>query len=537
MGNKPVVGHEVSTNLLVDSTPLDMWVPVLIGPKKYVMKRARDLVPRNRVGVNKEGSEKTLEELEPLMELFSDYVETRDVVFCMTGDGKQTPRFKIELIRGIAEKLEIDLESRLLERENPLEGDEFDRMVDYLVGREVPEPTARRWLNGEVVIPYRRNLELIREDIPVAEHLSDELETRGGVISSAYKYWKVSRQQLMKELGRLRRLGEGVSVEGGEAREDEPSINVSDMEVVKGVVELLEKEGELSRNLSFAWVRRTRPLRRDIREPSGIVYRGLARDIPPELGFEETSMNRIYHDHLVVTDAFHDVLHKEAIRRTSERGPVLTESFTGTLMWTFMAEKHLSYLDPYIAEALEVLREGGEDLFNNLESLADSIYRGIHDGEVDIIYGVEEGTAKKLFEAYDTLRRALPHLYFVYLRDSNIKARIETGAQEGSPKDVKALDKRLVKTRKELIEVYDIDMNTRMVPTIYVKSQTALVYSRSMEVLRENPLEMARLYKKTGIELMTIEEVKDIFERNGVPRGVEFIDSANTPIMYFYHKL
>ncbi len=520
---------EVVTSVFSPVASPNSWVYVVVYEGVYVRKKVKDLMPGDRVMLEKEvAAGLTIEDLEPYMELFLDYTLARDTIIVERKDGCFVPRFRNDLVVGISRILGNDvggLEDRLLEGKEPLHEDERSDIVAYLVERGINISTATSWVDGEVVLPIRRTLACVADDDSRLKQFYGELSAKSGDLYRAYNYWKVARQKLMRTIGDIgKKMRGSPSIASESERESEP---ITKMPVVDGVIRILAEDRLLDRRIAFGKVtkkRRASQERATVDRPS---YKGFAREPPSGRDFREINMKRLHYDQIVLVDALSEILYKE-VRRTTGRA-----EYFGNHLLMYLVSRHSRYSDPVIKDSVASLATAdGEELlfYNRLCELTDEVYREMHTGELDKRYKLRNGDVKKLFETCLTLKSALPasyHQHDVLMRRFLSRIRKEEIREMRKRKRIPK-DLEIDRLERELKSVYDIDYS-RALPTIEFKNVMFIDdYETFIAELEANYLAVRRSsFDQTGTSLYSRGEVNEIFDRYGLRRVKRFIRDVN----------
>lgn len=193
----------IETTLLNSFVGEDSWV-VVKARDGYARKKGRDLQVGDRVVVANEGIDKTLEEVEPVLEESVRYRVARDTVYATSQRGRRVPVFRKLLLEGVANPATENLEAKVF-REGGADFTEHDyrgfraAVLSYV---DVAESTVGAWLKGEVLAS--RDWGQFAKLVPVHpgfQALADSYEQDVG-FHNAYALYVGTRRTIMGYLAK-----------------------------------------------------------------------------------------------------------------------------------------------------------------------------------------------------------------------------------------------------------------------------------------------------------------------------------------------
>ena len=207
MGN---FAYLVKTTLGSDVLGIHELLKVNIAQDEYLTKHAYDLNVGDRVVYCNESIETTLEEVIPVLERSERYRYSREVLHEQNKDGRYVPRFRIELVKGLCDRLGISpLEDLVLQQYNA----DFDletkkRMVTEvktLLEREslsLTDQTIRAWIDGEVISPKDWHVYHALNPLSTSFGLWHTLQGNMGSFHFNYKLYTTIHKNIMSYLAR-----------------------------------------------------------------------------------------------------------------------------------------------------------------------------------------------------------------------------------------------------------------------------------------------------------------------------------------------
>ena len=191
-------------------------VPVLLG-KSYTVKLARDLHPGDILVGRDEFIDKTLEDVEPILDQDQRYHRARLSVHEVNRNGDSIPRLRTLLLRGLVNH-DATLESTILKEEGDDFGlDQYHSFAEQVHSavQGVQEEAVLDWLRGETLAPRDwANLDRLRAINPEFATLYASAGQPGG-FQEAYELYTGVRRTVMSHLAQRRGDGSGNGSENG----------------------------------------------------------------------------------------------------------------------------------------------------------------------------------------------------------------------------------------------------------------------------------------------------------------------------------
>ncbi len=578
----------IETTLLNSFVGEDSWV-VVKARDGYARKKGRDLQIGDRVVVKNEGIDKTLEEVEPVLEESVRYRVARDTVYATSQRGRRVPVFRKLLLEGLADPDTENLEAKIFR-----DGADFTEQ-DYRGFRatllsyvDVAESTAGAWLKGEVLAP--RDWGQFAKLAPVHsgfQALADSYEQDIG-FHDAYALYVGTRRTIMGYLakrGKKQRTDTDHPIPPGTSGDED---NGGDSGGVGGNVTRGKYASEISLVVSrfmeeiddtTSAARVTKILTcngkkhgtpHEKPQPDPHLKRGILIEQIDHLAGPARSMNDLAREQYILQQALFDTCNLFYMRLIDEtlgeeqeltqRG--LTENtkltFTLPTLTPYTVIQLLPHTTQFERTIFSVNRHGfmqltagqisEEELDGILKRAYEAFETHLRSGQIDAWLGTEPNTISTIIDYAREYASLLPKAHFdrvgvigsLKYAEAKYMAMKNTPQKQGKAREIKrqeeqvrelaAKDRRLLAYLRETYGLRDDYSLHKSFFFSYHNDRLGLTGVRPDEVeaqSRDDLLRYKRQYEAAGKQFFTRTDVRMFLTQLGIPSAINLYEKRN----------
>jgi hypothetical protein len=416
-------------------------ITVQVAPKSFLRKRVSDVNTGERVLFDVGHTKTTLEDVEPHLPRSPMYGRVSNYVFGRNTNGEMISRFRIALLRTLAERNVINndrnLEARIMnETDDTITGFEYQKGAEYLsellINSKAPErhsahipevSSIKEWIRGRTLSPRDHSVFRIlqRELGDSFNQFISNPEDPNGYYRN-YRTYVVIRQQIMKMLNGWRGLTRG-------AEEDEierqSKINITrEIDLIRS--HFLKDVTEDLKSVMVTDIEEVSSRREyDLHRTDRIIGEGIIRGVIRDLARDMTPVSAAI-DHLVVLQSyFYSIMfeHPSIEHFTNAIKHHIADHAHVGLMRLYREEldPSLRFVEevinsPMYVERLRALLPNRlvSEVMSQQEIFLVDIGESIFNYSLDRKIGFEDGTSANCMETYFRSRRTAPKSFFKY---------------------------------------------------------------------------------------------------------------------------
>jgi hypothetical protein len=544
------MGHQlmVETVLLNSIVGADSTVYIKLGDG-FVMKKAQDLNPGDRVLVHNEGIHKTLEEIEPVLDQSVRYKTAESFLLTPNSEGEKITTFRQLLLQGLAPN-DPDLEAKVMKEGMDFSQEDYASFRVEVVPRvDVVSRTVSEWLHGDTIAPH--NWANFIELIPVNKEFETIVESVGEPFGfhAAYQLYVGLRKTIMNYLTkRTGKKGNGESSDGldnGEDREPgTPGKYRNEIELVVGhFMEEIDDEKSVARVTKVKRMKKAERQEHERRHPDPHLRKGVITT--PEEDTILPMKDVLYYNYFLenamydMTERIADTLCEEAELKGAKKigmSSLLSQALFSHFIENTKKEEIVFGLN--FQEYMHTFGVREEILVRRIEGATSGLVEALRGGDLDRMMHAEPHTSSRMIDLLNQYRQALPKAYtdksVVHVKLDINRILIQNAARSEEKrkleKDIRKLESEYNKLEEYVRKTYELDAPADE-RVFFMRAYESFTSHNRIERGELPPDNVLRAQKQAleqrGIKFLTRREVHDSLKKIGIPDAINFYRPQN----------
>ena len=426
----------------------------------------------------KEHIDKTLEEVEPVLQKSARYVTARDAMHATDGKGNRITRLRRDLITSFGKEAGVEnLEARLYGAKGDFDEGEYGKMIDRVeavlkdagVEHQYHRTTLKSWLDGSTLAPLDWAVfdALAKQSLVFAEYSAPEKQ-----LKEHYSLYVTVRKGIMHYLASKGKEPPKSHQPEKERKRKGGSLKLEIDLVVEEFMEDISAQYALAQVTSIKPLtprELARPLRPDVRLHDGVITGKVEDEHVRLVSYSEITTHR---NMLEGTMLF---VFENYFQRTPDN--ILLAGFRAAGL---PAEKVGSYEQaaintPLLRRHFKTAPSSDRNMINlleqrlgkkvNLQAFASETAERMQDGTIDAVVGLEEGTVMRAYRTLSRLSVAVPDL--ANELDNVVPFRVADKVAK------QRVESRMKEMERRLLEEYGFDVTkTKTMFTLAVAIMT-----------------------------------------------------------------